>query len=134
MKTGHLKSGKRDAREQAVIDAIAAAMVRLRKSADISQAKLAERVGLTQQTIYNIEHGKSSPSFAYIVWLAEVFNVSVTEFLPEPERRRQLADKLVAEATDSRFLEAAKEVIQMNGFQVVEPKPARRPRKTKAQQ
>ena len=43
----------------------------------MTQQELADRVGVTRQTILSIEKGKYTPSVALALCLAEVFNVSV---------------------------------------------------------
>lgn len=43
----------------------------------ITQQDLAERVGVTRQTILSIEKGKYTPSVALALCLAEVFGVGV---------------------------------------------------------
>ena len=43
----------------------------------MTQQELAERVGVTRQTILSIEKGKYTPSVALALCLAEVFGVSV---------------------------------------------------------
>ena len=43
----------------------------------MTQQELAERVGVTRQTILSIEKGKYTPSVALALSLAEVFDVSV---------------------------------------------------------
>jgi putative transcriptional regulator len=44
---------------------------------DMTQQELADRVGVTRQTILSIEKGKYTPSVALALCLAEVFGVSV---------------------------------------------------------
>ncbi len=43
----------------------------------MTQQELADRVGVTRQTILSIEKGKYTPSVALALYLAEVFDVSV---------------------------------------------------------
>ncbi len=43
----------------------------------MTQQELADRVGVTRQTILSIEKGKYTPSVALGLYLAEVFDVSV---------------------------------------------------------
>ncbi len=50
---------------------------RRRLLADMTQQELADRVGVTRQTILSIEKGKYTPSVALALCLAEVFDVSV---------------------------------------------------------
>ncbi len=44
---------------------------------DITQQELADRVGVTRQTILSIEKAKYTPSVALALSIAEVFDVSV---------------------------------------------------------
>ena len=45
--------------------------------AGMTQQELADRVGVTRQTILSIEKGKYTPSVALALWIADVFEVSV---------------------------------------------------------
>lgn len=45
---------------------------------EMTQAELAERVGVTRQTIMAIEKGKYSPSLEVAFKIAEVFDTSLT--------------------------------------------------------
>jgi putative transcriptional regulator len=44
---------------------------------DMTQQQLADRVGVTRQTILSIEKGKYTPSVALALSIAKVFDVSV---------------------------------------------------------
>jgi putative transcriptional regulator len=46
---------------------------------EMTQAELAERVGVTRQTIIAIEQGRYSPSLEMAFQIAQVFNVSLDE-------------------------------------------------------
>ncbi len=48
-----------------------------RLTVGMTQQDLADRVGVTRQTILSIEKGKYTPSVALALCLAEVFDVSV---------------------------------------------------------
>jgi putative transcriptional regulator len=50
---------------------------RHRLLADMTQQQLAERAGVTRQTILSIEKGKYTPSVALALCLAEFFEVGV---------------------------------------------------------
>ena len=53
---------------------------RHRLAADgLTQQELAERVGVTRQTILSIEKGKYAPTIGLVLQLARVFGVSVEE-------------------------------------------------------
>ncbi len=46
---------------------------------EMTQAALAERIGMTRQTIVAIEQGKYSPSLEAAFRIAQVFGVPITE-------------------------------------------------------
>ena len=48
-------------------------------SGEMTQADLAERVGVTRQTIIAIEQGRYSPSLEMAFQIAQVFNVPLDE-------------------------------------------------------
>ena len=52
-------------------------MRRYRVTSGTTQQELADRVGVTRQTILSIEKGKYTPSVALALCVAEVFDVSV---------------------------------------------------------
>ncbi|MCI5043536.1 MAG: helix-turn-helix transcriptional regulator [Aquisalinus sp.] len=53
---------------------------RLRFDADeMTQGDLAERIGMTRQTVASIEKGKYSPSLEVAFKIADVFGVPLTE-------------------------------------------------------
>ena len=54
----------------------------LREQRGLSQAKLAEQVGTTQQTIYKYEHGTTEPEHKMLKRLSDFFNVT-TDYLIE---------------------------------------------------
>jgi putative transcriptional regulator len=57
----------------------------LRAELDLSQAELADRVGVTRQTIIALEAEKYAPSLPLAYKLADVFHKPVQEvFIPDP--------------------------------------------------
>jgi len=52
---------------------------RIRRSREWTQEALADRVGVTRQTIISIEGGKYNPSVGLALRLAEAFGVPVEE-------------------------------------------------------
>lgn len=52
---------------------------------EMTQAELAERVGVTRQTVLAIEQGRYSPSLETAFRIARTFGVSVEEVFQYPE-------------------------------------------------
>ena len=52
---------------------------------EMTQAELAERVGVTRQTIIAIEQGRYSPSLEVAFHIARVFKVPLDEVFQYPE-------------------------------------------------
>ncbi len=52
---------------------------------EMTQAELAERVGVTRQTIIAIERGKYSPSLEMAFRIARAFGVSLDDVFQYPE-------------------------------------------------
>ncbi|MEI8333679.1 MAG: helix-turn-helix transcriptional regulator [Chloroflexota bacterium] len=55
-------------------------------NAEMTQADLADRVGVTRQTIIAIEQGKYSPTLEIAFQIARVFRVPLDEVFQYPER------------------------------------------------
>jgi len=59
----------------------------LRQAADLTQAVLAERLGVTRQTVIAIEQGRYDPSLPLAIRIAQLFGRAVEEVFhvdPEP--------------------------------------------------
>lgn len=54
-------------------------IVDLRKEQDLTQAMLAERLGVSRQTIISLENGRYSPSLALAHKIAGVFGLTIEE-------------------------------------------------------
>jgi putative transcriptional regulator len=54
-------------------------------SGEMTQAELADRVGVTRQTIIAIEQGKYSPSLEMAFQVARAFNVRLDEVFHYPQ-------------------------------------------------
>lgn len=52
---------------------------KFRRAADVTQEELAERVGVTRQTILSIEKGNYTPSVALALQIAAVLGLRVEE-------------------------------------------------------
>jgi putative transcriptional regulator len=55
--------------------------------AEMTQADLADRVGVTRQTIIAIEQGKYSPSLEMAFQIARAFNVRLDEVFRYPDEQ-----------------------------------------------
>jgi putative transcriptional regulator len=55
------------------------------RSGEMTQAQLAERIGVTRQTIIAIEQGKYSPSLEMAFQIARVFRVPLDEVFQFPD-------------------------------------------------
>ncbi|AJT41821.1 helix-turn-helix transcriptional regulator [Psychromicrobium lacuslunae] len=52
---------------------------------ELTQAELAERIGLTRQTVIAIEQGRYSPSLEVAFQIAQVFGVPLDDVFHYPE-------------------------------------------------
>jgi putative transcriptional regulator len=55
---------------------------------EMTQADLADRVGVTRQTVIAIEQGKYSPSLEMAFQIARAFNVHLDEVFQYPDEQR----------------------------------------------
>jgi putative transcriptional regulator len=55
---------------------------------EMTQAELADRIGVTRQTIIAIEQGRYSPTLEMAFRIARVFRVPLDEAFQYPEERR----------------------------------------------
>jgi putative transcriptional regulator len=60
---------------------------------EMTQADLADRIGLTRQTIIAIEQGKYSPSLEVAFQIARVFGVPLDEVFQYPDGGQQQGGK-----------------------------------------
>jgi putative transcriptional regulator len=56
-----------------------------REGAQLTQAELARRVGVTRQTLIAIEQGRYSPSLELAFQIARVFGVSIDDIFQFPK-------------------------------------------------
>ena len=52
-----------------------------------SQVELAEKIGISRQSVYAIESGKFDPSLPVAFRIAELFEMSIEEIFEKSERR-----------------------------------------------
>ena len=60
----------------------------LRLSQRLSQAQLAQRLGVSRQSVNAIETGRSEPSLPLAFRIAELFGQSIEEIFDSPSRHR----------------------------------------------
>lgn len=71
---------------------------RIRKGKKISQAKLGEMLGLTQQMVSSYEKDLSSPNVDVLVKIADYFNVSIDSLV------EHIVQKPDEDSSEARFL------------------------------
>lgn len=60
----------------------------LRAARDWTQAELAERLGVSRQTVISIENGRYEPSLSLAFKIADVFGLRIEDiFAPDAERK-----------------------------------------------
>ena len=93
------------------------AMKQARTAKGMTQAQLAEKVGLVSKTVTNIESQKQPPSFVSFVRIVTLLNISVDGFLFKSEQedsRRKHIDILLASLgeKDLMVVEATAEALK----------------------
>ena len=58
---------------------------KIRRNQDLTQAQLAETIGVTMEFVSLLERGQTSPSFDTLEKLAKALGVSVSELFQFPE-------------------------------------------------
>lgn len=69
---------------------------RLRKAKGLSQEELAERVGVSRQTISKWETGSMQPTFDNIILLCSTLGVEIEYFTGETEKSRMNSEEIAA--------------------------------------
>lgn len=86
---------------------------RLRKSEGLSQDLLAEKLGVSRQTISSWERGNSYPDLDMLVLISEALHTTPNQLLyPPTGNRKQAADQI----TDSNFFGKLARVVFIVGF------------------
>ena len=94
------------------------AMKQARIAKGMTQAQLAEKVGLVSKTVTNIESQKQPPSFVSFVRIVTLLNISVDGFLfkseQEEDSRRKHIDILLSSLGEKELMviEAAAEALK----------------------
>ena len=62
-------------------DLFCANLSRLRRSADMTQSELADKLNLTRQAVSRYEKGDSFPDISILVRIAEIFDITIDELI-----------------------------------------------------
>lgn len=89
---------------------------KLRAKAGLSQQKLANHLGLTQQSIHSYENGAYEPDIATLVQLAAYFETSVDYLIGNTDIRRKIekADKYELNAEESEIIRKFRSLSKKN--------------------
>lgn len=72
---------------------------KLRKTSDITQMELADRMGISFQAVSNWERGQSMPDIAKLKELSQIFGVSIDDIL-DNKRTSEILEKLESDKGD----------------------------------
>jgi transcriptional regulator with XRE-family HTH domain len=88
---------------------------RLRKKADMTQSKLAEKLSVTRQAVSGYERGDSFPDVSILVLIADVFGVSLDDLINsgEPTRGESLILGNVALGNSDVIAESVADVVNL---------------------
>ena len=94
---------------------------RARKSMNLKQAQLAEKVGMSEKNLGNIENGKQFPQVNNFIRLIEVLNLSLEDFgakkvLQNTQSRNKILQEifLSSENEINAFMEILKAIKKLN--------------------
>ena len=84
-----------------------------RKKTGITQARLAERAGISEKSISFYEHGKRQIPSAYLMPFAKALGITVDELITGPDEEKTAEDELLARVlADIRELLKDYEIVQ----------------------
>jgi transcriptional regulator with XRE-family HTH domain len=75
-------------------------LANLRKQKGLSQVELADKIGISQQTISKYERGLLEPDFGTLNFLADFFNVSIDDLLGRDVPSQHVNDEEALEFLD----------------------------------
>ena len=88
---------------------------RLRKSADMTQSELAEKLGLTRQAVSSYERGDSFPDVSILVLIADIFGVTLDDLINsgEPTRGESIILGNIAVGSDDVVAEKIEDIVNL---------------------
>lgn len=72
----------------------------LRKDHNMSQSELAEKLGVTQQTVSKYENGSREPDAETLKLLSSIFNVSIDYLLCNSDNKSEATEKISGSLND----------------------------------
>jgi len=81
--------------EQEIRERIAANIANFRKQKGLTQSDLAELINYSDKSVSKWERAESIPDFYIIIQMAEIFGVSVGDFLEDENNRKTLRQEMV---------------------------------------
>ena len=87
----------------------------LRKSADMTQSELAEKLGLTRQAVSSYERGDSFPDVSILVLIADIFGVTLDDLINsgEPTRGESIILGNIAVGSDDVVAEKIEDIVNL---------------------
>lgn len=91
---------------------------RLRKKADMTQSKLAEKLAVTRQAVSGYERGDSFPDVSILVLIADIFGVTLDDLINsgEPTRGESLILGNVALGNSDVIAESVSDIVNLAPF------------------
>lgn len=90
------------------IDKFGSSLSRLRKTKDMTQSELADKLNLSRQAISRYENGDSFPDISILVLICDVFEVSLEELIGIQTKGK---DKIIRQLADGKNVEFSDESI-----------------------
>lgn len=77
----------------------------LRQERNMSQQKLADIIGVTQQAVHKYEYGLAQPEFNTLIQLSKLFHVSVDYLIENPEFDRTYSYRAKGSDDQNKIIE-----------------------------
>ena len=81
--------------EQEIRERVAANIVNFRKQKGLTQSDLAELINYSDKSVSKWERAESIPDFYILIQMAEIFGVSISDFLEDENNRKTLRQEMV---------------------------------------
>ena len=88
-------------------------IARRRKLLEMSQEKLAEKIGVAQESLSRMEQGRMAPKFSRLQSIADVLNCSVVDIFRRQEEDMAVNAESIAEIMNPLPKEAQDEILEI---------------------